>query len=176
MEIDETSNGHDNDVEMNGNNHNTETDDNQPPTKAFWTIFNKPETGKRSGLIRVVITKGETLKDVILRDILPYLKVSKSISSTPSKSTSNTSNNKDNKEESPTKTEEDILFDNIIDSYKFKLRGGGVTNTQLTETHLKSTRIYGMLKPEESMYLYVQMPIITQRSYNWSDRPLTIDG
>ena len=129
---------------------------------------------KKQGLMRVVMTEGEALKDVILRDILPYLKVSKSVSSTP-KSTSSSEKTDNDKQGTPP-NEEGLLFDNILETYKFRLKGAGVSNSELTKPILTRTQIFHQLKPENGMYLSVQLPLPQKKSYSFHARPLTIDG
>ena len=54
------------------------------------------------------------------------------------------------------KNEKDIIFSEIIESFSFEIKGHG-RHEILTQTQLIDKCIFDRFKPEEGMYLYVQL-------------------
>merc|ERR1711879_109677 len=107
-------------------------------------------------------------KDVILREIWPFVVINK-LSSIPSSSTVPTQT-----DDEPN-SERDKLFDSITECCKFRIMGGG-QNTRgmlLDEEVLKKPNINESLTP--NMWLLVYLPKQKADSKIYHDRPLTIE-
>eukprot|EP01083_Nonionella_stella_P054321 143416_1 len=97
-----------------------------PYTKALWVFFRR--SSKRLGLIRCVLTKGETLKHLILTRCLQYLKTPKRL---------------ENK------------IDCIMETHRFELRRSGGKNKQLKKIDIESEKIFDDLDSKMCLHVFM---------------------
>merc|ERR1712176_138044 len=112
-----------------------EVDDEE--SKAIWIYFRRGSvrTQRNIGEIRKIFHKGDSLKDVIVRDVLPHLKIcakSKSASISASSLSSLSINGKNDESEKKEneknghkendddeKSDEDLLYEQVLETHSF---------------------------------------------------------
>ena len=166
MEIDSKRNG-----KAQAENNGTSSS-NYKKTYGLWVhIIRCPVTNsKLMRKIRVVIEEGESFKDVILRDIWPYLVMNKIHSLSP------TNSPKGNDKDKESENEQDDLMQSIIESkVKFRIANAGKNNNGLfVQGELLNRPDIGR-SLTENMWLLVYLPKQKTEYKSSYDRPLTIE-
>eukprot|EP01083_Nonionella_stella_P173944 601627_1 len=132
----------------------------QQKSKALWVFFRRQS--KRQHLIRCVLTKGHSLKDVILTHCVPFLKTPK-----PSLSVDDAT--------AEDKQEEDAWLDCILETHKFTLKSAAANGVAapLKKEHIENEKIFDQLDAT-TLCLHVWMPKNKSKYTTYHDRPLTI--
>ena len=98
-------------------------------------------------ILRIIITQGESLQDIILKYLYPYLKLSNSTSCDSNSSKSF---------ETLLFNEDDLLLHNIFKQYRFEFTGGQYEETEVTHKHLSHSNTFNAIQSEDGMYLEVR--------------------
>merc|ERR1719295_300596 len=118
-----------------------ENQDSKRRCFALWIYCDRMGNDKKSALNRVVIEGSDSLKNVIVRDLLPQLK---------------DGGKEEEKQNKNVNGERDRIFDSICKSYTFHIMGGLGSKTTLSKEVLKRPDIISSLSPD--MWLCVSFP------------------
>jgi len=174
-----------NENKSNDQNNEMEIDSNkkEEKTKAIWIYFKQKGYKKRKGEIRCVFYKEDSIKDIILRDVVPYLKLSqKSVSVSTSSLSSLSINDNDKKQNNDTikkdddeKSDEDLLFERIMETHSVKFL---MPNQSRNDIPLNMLEKRGTLKDVQldQICLVITMPLPKYKQSNSYNRALTING